>query len=104
MSRRRKPDSPLRVTDSTPSAAAKPARPPEQRAPGPGVFGRMTALDSVPRYRVYARRMRSAEVAVRAGVNVQTLRYYERRGLLPEPRRLPSGYRSYDATAVQVVR
>jgi MerR family transcriptional regulator, copper efflux regulator len=39
------------------------------------------------------------ELARRAGVNVQTVRYYERRGLLPEPLRTPSGYRTYtDAT------
>jgi MerR family transcriptional regulator, copper efflux regulator len=37
--------------------------------------------------------MRTGEVAVEAGVNVQTLRYYERRGLLPEPSRRDSGYR-----------
>jgi DNA-binding transcriptional MerR regulator len=35
--------------------------------------------------------MRVGEVAARAGVNVETLRYYERRGLLPEPERMPSG-------------
>jgi Hg(II)-responsive transcriptional regulator len=48
--------------------------------------------------------MRSSEVASQAGVNVQTLRYYERRGILPEPRRSGSGYRSYDAQAVRTVR
>lgn len=48
--------------------------------------------------------MRSSEVASQAGVNVQTLRYYERRGLLPEPVRSGSGYRSYDARAVRTVR
>jgi DNA-binding transcriptional MerR regulator len=48
--------------------------------------------------------MRSAEVASEAGVNVQTLRYYERRGLLPEPERLGSGYRSYDRQAVSIIR
>jgi len=47
--------------------------------------------------------MRSSEVAAEAGVNVQTLRYYERRGLLPEPERLDSGYRSYGADAVRIV-
>ncbi|MGG8319287.1 MerR family DNA-binding transcriptional regulator [Streptomyces lividans] len=31
--------------------------------------------------------MRSGQVAEAAGVNVQTLRYYERRGLLTEPER-----------------
>lgn len=34
-------------------------------------------------------------VARAAGVNVQTVRYYERRGLLPPPARTPSGYRTY---------
>jgi DNA-binding transcriptional MerR regulator len=45
--------------------------------------------------------MRSSEVASRAGVNVQTLRYYERRGILPEPKRSGSGYRAYDDQAVR---
>lgn len=47
--------------------------------------------------------MRIGELAARAGVNVQTLRYYERRGLLHEPERLRSGYRSYAADAVRIV-
>ena len=37
-------------------------------------------------------------------MNTQTLRYYERRGLLPEPERTDSGYRAYGADAVRVVR
>lgn len=48
--------------------------------------------------------MRTSEVAEKAQVNAQTLRYYERRGLLPEPHRTPSGYRSYTADAVRLVR
>jgi Hg(II)-responsive transcriptional regulator len=48
--------------------------------------------------------MRIGEVAARAGVNVQTLRYYERRGLLKEPDRRPSGYREYPPETVQIVR
>ena len=48
--------------------------------------------------------MRSSQVAARAGVNVQTLRYYERRGLLPEPERSGSGYRAYGDDAVRTVR
>lgn len=48
--------------------------------------------------------MRSGELASAAGVNVQTLRYYERRGLLPEPRRSLGGYRDYDEDAVTVLR
>jgi MerR family copper efflux transcriptional regulator len=34
------------------------------------------------------------------GVNVQTVRYYERRGLLPKPKRRASGYREYLASDV----
>ncbi|MFN2567464.1 MAG: heavy metal-responsive transcriptional regulator [Gemmatimonadaceae bacterium] len=48
--------------------------------------------------------MRIGEVAQRADVNVQTLRYYERCGLLPAPTRRPSGYREYSAETVRLVR
>ena len=48
--------------------------------------------------------MRVGEVAKRAGVNVETLRYYERRGLLPEPARTPNGHRRYDDETVRFVR
>jgi DNA-binding transcriptional MerR regulator len=48
--------------------------------------------------------MRTGEVAAEAGVNVQTLRYYERRGLLPEPARREPGHRDYEADAVRTVR
>jgi MerR family transcriptional regulator, mercuric resistance operon regulatory protein len=44
------------------------------------------------------------ETAREAGVNTQTLRYYERRGLLPKPPRRGSGYREYSDDAVRVVR
>jgi DNA-binding transcriptional MerR regulator len=43
-------------------------------------------------------------LAAEAGVNLQTLRYYERRGLLPEPARRDSGYRVYGPDAVRIVR
>lgn len=46
------------------------------------------------------RRLRTGEVAERAGVNVQTLRYYERRGLIAEPDRSPGGHRSYPPDTV----
>jgi DNA-binding transcriptional MerR regulator len=39
--------------------------------------------------------MTRAELARAAGVSIETLRYYERRGLLPEPPRNQSGYRQY---------
>jgi DNA-binding transcriptional MerR regulator len=48
--------------------------------------------------------MHSSQVAAEAGVNVQTLRYYERRGLLPEPDRLDSGYREWGPETVQIVQ
>ena len=48
--------------------------------------------------------MRIGEVAAEAGVNIQTLRYYERRGLLPEPERSNSGYRAYDRDTVRLIR
>jgi len=46
---------------------------------------------------------RIGDVARAAGVNVETLRYYERRGLL-RPTRALNGYRSYDAAAARRVR
>lgn len=48
--------------------------------------------------------MRSGQLATAAGVNVQTLRYYERRGLLPDPQRSLGGHREYDADAVTTLR
>jgi MerR family copper efflux transcriptional regulator len=43
-------------------------------------------------------------VAERAGVGIDTIRYYEREGLMPEPARRASGYRVYDESAVQRLR
>lgn len=48
--------------------------------------------------------LRSGEVAAAAGVNLQTLRYYERRGLLEEPRRTSGGHRAYSPDAVTRLR
>jgi DNA-binding transcriptional MerR regulator len=51
--------------------------------------------------------MRIGELASRAGVNIQTIRFYERRRLLGQPPRTPSGYRSYSQTdfeALQFIR
>jgi len=48
--------------------------------------------------------LRSGQVADAAGVNVQTLRYYERRGLLAEPDRSLGGHRLYPHEAVTVLR
>jgi DNA-binding transcriptional MerR regulator len=50
------------------------------------------------------RALRSGQLAKAAGVNAQTLRYYERRGLLPEPQRSLGGDCEYDLEAVTVLR
>ena len=44
--------------------------------------------------------MRIGEAAEAAGVPSQTIRFYERRGLLPPPSRGPNGYREYDASVL----
>lgn len=44
------------------------------------------------------------EVARQAGVGVETVRFYEREGLLDEPERRASGYRQYEPEAVAVLR
>jgi MerR family mercuric resistance operon transcriptional regulator len=48
--------------------------------------------------------LRSGEVATLAGVNVQTLRYYERRGLLAAPDRSPGGHRLYPPRVLTELR
>ncbi|HEY7049955.1 MAG TPA: MerR family transcriptional regulator [Jatrophihabitantaceae bacterium] len=48
--------------------------------------------------------LRSGAVARAAGVNLETLRYYERRGLLAEPQRSSGGHRLYPTEAVTLVR
>ncbi|MCZ7421552.1 MerR family transcriptional regulator [Verrucosispora sp. WMMA2121] len=48
--------------------------------------------------------LRSGQLADAAGVNRQTLRYYERRGLLASPQRSPGGHRIYPAETVDLLR
>ncbi|MBI2854570.1 MAG: MerR family transcriptional regulator [Chloroflexi bacterium] len=48
--------------------------------------------------------MTIGKAAAEAGVNVQTIRYYERTGLVPAPSRTPSGYRAYGPDTVRLVR
>jgi DNA-binding transcriptional MerR regulator len=50
------------------------------------------------------RELRTGEVARRAGVSADTIRLYERRGLLARPRRTAGGYRQYGPGAVERVR
>lgn len=44
------------------------------------------------------------ELADTVGLPAQTIRFYERQGLLPQPRRQANGYRAYDATTLARVR
>jgi Hg(II)-responsive transcriptional regulator len=48
--------------------------------------------------------LKVGEVARRAGVNLQTIHFYEREGLLPRPPRTASNYRMYSEDAVRRVR
>jgi DNA-binding transcriptional MerR regulator len=44
------------------------------------------------------------QVAAQADVSVDTVRFYERRGVLPAPHRRPSGYREYEPSTVERIR
>jgi DNA-binding transcriptional MerR regulator len=45
--------------------------------------------------------MKIGEVAKRSKTGIETIRFYEREGLLPPPQRRPSGYRQYDGATVE---
>jgi len=47
--------------------------------------------------------MTIGRLAKAAGVNVETIRYYQRRGLLVEPRKPPGGHRRYSSTVLRQV-
>ena len=48
--------------------------------------------------------MRIGEIANRSGVTVDTVRFYERLGVLPSPEREPSGYRDYAPETVERIQ
>ena len=48
--------------------------------------------------------MTIGRLAKQVGVNIDTIRYYERNGLIPEPVRRASGYREYEAADVSRLR
>jgi len=50
------------------------------------------------------RGIKRAELALRSGCNLETIRYYEKIGLMPEPPRTAAGYRVYDETQVARLR
>ena len=48
--------------------------------------------------------MRIGQLASEAGVNAQTIRFYERHGLMPRPARRANGYREYPSTTIDRIR
>lgn len=50
-----------------------------------------------------AETMTIGRVAKAAGVNVETIRYYQRRGLIGEPRKPPGGHRRYSTEALRQI-
>lgn len=44
--------------------------------------------------------MKVNELSKRTGIHLETIRYYEKQGILPEPKRQANGYRSYDEESV----
>jgi len=51
-----------------------------------------------------AKSLKRAELARRSGCNLETIRYYEKIGLLPDPPRSEAGYRLYDEHHLQRLR
>lgn len=47
--------------------------------------------------------MKVNELSLRTGVNLETIRYYEKQGILPEPKRAANGYRHYDEESVTLL-
>lgn len=50
------------------------------------------------------KKLTTGELAKRCGINLETIRYYERRGILPPPPRTASGYRVYPDDALDQLR
>lgn len=53
---------------------------------------------------VSGKRLLRAELARRTGCNLETIRYYEKTGMMPDPPRTASGYRAYDEAHVSRLR
>jgi len=53
---------------------------------------------------ISGKRLQRAELARRTGCNLETIRYYEKIGMMPDPPRTASGYRVYDDAHVSRLR
>lgn len=63
----------------------------------------MRAMTTTSSSATTARPLSIGQVADAVGVNIQTLRYYERVGLMPAPKRSRAGYRLYTEETVRMV-
>ncbi len=61
-------------------------------------------MEWTPRFTLAGMALKVSDVAQRAGVSPDALRFYEREGLLPAPPRSSSGYREYDDTTAPRVQ
>jgi DNA-binding transcriptional MerR regulator len=61
-------------------------------------------VDPIHGYKVENGDMRIGELSAKAGVNVQTIRFYEREKLLRKPVRTASGYRTFEEADLERVR
>ena len=48
--------------------------------------------------------MKIHELSKQSGIHLETIRYYEKMGLMPEPKRLANGYRDYDETSLKQLK
>ena len=48
--------------------------------------------------------MKIHELSKQSGIHLETIRYYEKMGLMPEPKRLANGYRNYDEASLKQLK
>ena len=48
--------------------------------------------------------MKINELSKQSGIHLETIRYYEKMGLMPEPKRLANGYRDYDDASLKQLK
>ena len=48
--------------------------------------------------------MKINELSKHSGIHLETIRYYEKMGLMPEPKRLENGYRDYDEASLKQLK
>ena len=48
--------------------------------------------------------MKIHELSKQSGIHLETIRYYEKMGLMPEPKRLANGYRDYDKASLKQLK